>query len=145
MAKEIKEVVPEEVVPEVLEEVVTAVPEILGTSALLAEIELLKAQLAATQTPKVATAEESEQSVAEFLNERVPYEAFKDNDKYKNPIHVIINGHHTIIERGIRLMIPRYVYMAIQDSDKQTLAADMAAETESKKFDNESKSRGFAN
>lgn len=113
-------------------------------NTLLEEIAQLKAQLASTPNVETASAPQ-EKSVQEWLNERVPYIAFKDNDKYKDDIHVIINGHSTIIKRGVQVMIPRYVHMAIQDSEKQTLIADIKAEEKSKSFDNESKTRGFDN
>ena len=139
MAKEqIKDVAETESVAEM------GTSEVTDTAMLLAEIESLKAQLAASAITETAP-EASEKSVEEWLKERVPYIAFKDNDKYKDDIHVIINGHSTIIKRGVQVMIPRHVHMAIQDSEKQTLIADVMAEEKSKSFDNESKTRGFDN
>lgn len=61
-----------------------------------------------------------------WLNERVPFIAFKDNDKYKDDINVGINGKTFIIKRGVQVMIPRYVKMALDDSAAQdAYAADV--------------------
>lgn len=117
---------------------------------LMEEMKELRQQLADNNVDKtaVATTEvaKTETDISnDWLNERIPYIAFKDNDKYKDDIHVGINGHNYLIQRGIQVMIPRFVYMAIQDSDKQTLEADMSAEVKAREFDNESKKLGFNN
>jgi hypothetical protein len=55
----------------------------------------------------------------EYLSEKVPFRAFKDNDKYKDDIVVIINGKSWVIQRGIQVMIPRFVLHAIENSERQ--------------------------
>lgn len=62
------------------------------------------------------------------LNELVPFEAFKDNDKYKDDITVIVNGKIWRIKRGEEVMIPRYVYNVLKQSEKQDRAASNFAE-----------------
>ena len=62
------------------------------------------------------------------LNELVPFEAFKDNDKYKDDITVIVNGKIWRIKRGEEVMIPRYVYNVLKQSEKQDRAAAYYAE-----------------
>ena len=61
-------------------------------------------------------------------NELVPFEAFKDNDKYKDDITVIVNGKPWRIKRGEEVMIPRYVYDVLKQSEKQDRAAANYAE-----------------
>lgn len=59
----------------------------------------------------------------EYLNERIPFRAFKDNDKYKDDLIVIVNGKTWQIQRGVTVMIPRYVYLAIAQAERQKAAA----------------------
>ena len=68
------------------------------------------------------------------LNELVPFEAFKDNDKYKDDITVIVNGKIWRIQRGVEVMIPRYVYNVIKQSEKQDLAATNFAEAKQQAY-----------
>lgn len=62
------------------------------------------------------------------LDELVPFEAFKDNDKYKDDITVIVNGKPWRIKRGEEVMVPRYVYNVLKQSEKQDRAANDYAE-----------------
>jgi len=55
----------------------------------------------------------------EYLKQKVPFQAFKDNDKYKDDIVVIINGKTWVIQRGKHVMIPRYVKHVIENSERQ--------------------------
>lgn len=55
----------------------------------------------------------------EYLKERISFRAFKDNDKYKEDIQVGINGYNYVIKRGKTVQIPRFVYLAIEQSEKQ--------------------------
>jgi hypothetical protein len=55
----------------------------------------------------------------EYLKEKVPFKAFKDNNKYKDDIVVIINGKTWVIKRGIQVMIPRFVLHALDNSERQ--------------------------
>jgi hypothetical protein len=58
-----------------------------------------------------------------YLNERVPFRAFKDNDKYKDDLIVIVNGKTWQIQRGVTVMIPRYVYLTILQAERQKVEA----------------------
>lgn len=83
----------------------------------IAEIEKLKEE-------KKADVPESQKEIDDrnkWLNERVPFKAFKDNDKYKDDLVVGVNGKTYQIQRGISVMIPRFVYQVIANSDKQDL------------------------
>ena len=59
----------------------------------------------------------------EFLHERIPFSAFKDSGKYKDDLIVIVNGKTFQIQRGVQVMIPRYVYLAIEQSERQRAEA----------------------
>jgi hypothetical protein len=59
----------------------------------------------------------------DFLLEKIPFRAFKDNDKYKDDISVQVNGKIFQIQRGVQVMIPRYVYLAIEQSERQLAEA----------------------
>lgn len=84
--------------------------------ALLEEVESLK------KAPEPV--EETEED-ADYWNERVPYTAFYDGDKYSDDISVKVNGERYLIKRGERVMIPRKVRHVLENADKQkTYSAD---------------------
>ena len=53
----------------------------------------------------------------------VRYKAFKDNDKYKDDITVIVNGKSWRIQRGVWVDLPQYVIDVIEQGNDQDLAA----------------------
>ena len=62
--------------------------------------------------------------MAETKNEKlVRYKAFKDNDKYKDDITVIVNGRIWRIQRGVWVDLPQYVIDVIEQGNDQDLAA----------------------
>lgn len=73
------------------------------------------------------------------LDELVPFEAFKDNDKYKDDITVIVNGRIWRIKRGEEVMIPRYVYNVLKQSEKQDRTAANYAEAKQDAYKQSSK------
>ncbi len=78
------------------------------------------------------------QAQENFLNERVPFRAFKDGDKYKDDISVQVNGKIFLIQRGVPVMIPRYILLALEQSERQlaeaaTLEARLVDEFEGKR------------
>lgn len=89
-------------------------------------IEYAKAQQVKNEELAVKLAEKEEdipepenqnpEKVRAWLEERVPFYAFKDDDKYKDDIVVGVNGKNFIIQRGKQVMIPRYVAMVIEES-----------------------------
>lgn len=85
-----------------------------------AEIAALKAELAAKPVPApvVGYADTAEGRNA-YLNERIPFKAIKDNGMYKDDVVVIVNGTRFQIQRGKVVFIPRYVYLAIDDAERQ--------------------------
>lgn len=51
--------------------------------------------------------------------ELVEVKLFKDNDKYKEPVFVGVNGETVAIERGVRVQIKRKFAEVLDNSDKQ--------------------------
>lgn len=75
----------------------------------------------------------------ENLDELVKYKAFKDNDKYKDDITVIVNGKIRRIQRGVEVEIPRYVLKVIEQSNDQDLKATNYAEQKQNAYKNSSR------
>lgn len=82
-----------------------------------AEITALKAQLSAK--PAVPVFEDSDEGRKAYLNERLPFKAIKDAEHYVDDLVVLVNGQRYQIQRGKTVMIPRYVYLAIDDGERQ--------------------------
>ena len=85
--------------------------------ALLKEMEALKKQ--ATETPEEPKAPEVSNSDEDYWNERVPYEAFYDGDRYVDDISVKVNGQRFLIKRGVPVMIPRFVVHVLENQARQ--------------------------
>lgn len=69
--------------------------------------------------------------------ELVPIKLFKDNDKYKFDLTVIVNGRSFQIQRGKQVMVPRYVadvilQSEIQDQQTADLMQTMSDEAQDK-------------
>jgi hypothetical protein len=151
MAKEVKKVdvdLEVEAVESLNEDVV--IPEVNEIERLHEEIAILKQMFAEQKTARrsvdVEVYEVPEKPVDnnEFLNERVPFFAFQDGDKYKDDIVVGINGYNYVIQRGKQVMIPRFVQMAIMDSERQRLEANSHSQGLADKFYSETKMRSLA-
>ena len=71
------------------------------------------------------------------LLEPVPFTAFKDDDKYKDDIFVAVNGKTMQIKRGETVMIPRYVYNVLVESQKQDNATFRLMEQKASDYKNE--------
>lgn len=75
-------------------------------------------------TPKamaleIAEAAKPVEGSNEWLQERVPVTLFKDDDKYKDDVIVSVNGYAWQIQRGVTVMIPRYVALQLELIEKQ--------------------------
>ena len=81
--------------------------------ALLKEMEAMKGEEKKPE-PTPAPKENSD-----YWNERVPYEAFYDGDKYADDISVKVNGQRFLIKRGERVMIPRFVVHVLENQARQ--------------------------
>jgi hypothetical protein len=84
----------------------------------------------ATETKAKETKEvkKAEFNPNEWMKERVPYMAFKDDDKYKDDIVVIVNGSNFIIKRGELVHIPRYVLAVLESKDRELRTANKYVE-----------------
>ena len=61
------------------------------------------------------------------LEQRIVMQLPKDNENYKDPVSVCINGKITVIERGVAVPIPKGVVDVLSQSTHQMLMADKAA------------------
>lgn len=85
-----------------------------------------------------ADAAKSEMNMKQIMDaeKRVKLTLFKDNDKYKDPVFVAINGMSYMIERGVEVEVPECVAEAIKLSLTQdTKASEKLALLSSKTSD----------
>lgn len=69
--------------------------------------------------------QETEEEIA-AANELVDVRLFKDKDRYRDDVLVIVNGQSYLIKRGVTAKVPRKVFDVLQCSDIQTgVAADI--------------------
>lgn len=87
------------------------------------------------ETPKNVEEKVSpEEARRAYLNEKVPFKAYKDK-KIADDIFVCVNGKTFLIQRGVQVNIPRYVYLALEASERQKgVVVDMATE-QAKNYD----------
>lgn len=80
-------------------------------AAKIAELEAKNAEL------------EAEKSAADVVNNdpnrRVKIELFKDNDKYSQPLAVSVNNYSAVIQRGVVVEIPYFVYKHLREIQRQ--------------------------
>lgn len=81
--------------------------------ALLKEVEALKGE------PKEKKPMPETDYDPAYWEEKVPYEAFYDGDRYKDDISVMVNGKRFLIQRGKTVMVPRYVVHVLENQAKQ--------------------------
>lgn len=75
----------------------------------------------------------------ENLDEFVPITLFGDDDKYSEPLDVGVNSGRWRIQRGVEVMIPRYVYIRIQDMQRAEADAARSRVKLSRQFEQDSK------
>jgi hypothetical protein len=67
--------------------------------------------------------------------EKVTFRLFKDNDKYKAPVFVGVNGIGYLVERGKDVTMPKSVYEVLINSEEQLAeAAKTMEEAEHSEF-----------
>lgn len=76
---------------------------------------------------------EKEENIEAFMNERIPYKAFKDDREYKDDVHVVINGKAWVIKRGITVMLPRYVIQVLESKDRELMTLNRYIEEAERK------------
>lgn len=69
-----------------------------------------------------------------YMNEEVEVKLFKDNDKYKDPVFVGVNGQTIAIERGVKVKIKRKFAIVLENSDNQDYETSKLIERKSEEF-----------
>jgi hypothetical protein len=85
---------------------------------------------------KNSMTDEERAAHAAYMNEEVEVKLFKDNDKYKDPVFVGVNGNTVAIERGVRVKIKRKYAEVLDNSDKQDYETSKLIERKSGEFAN---------
>lgn len=73
------------------------------------------------------------------LNELVPVKLFRDDDRYSEPLYVGLNGKNWRIERGVEVMVPRYVKIRIDEIEEAEAKAAIGRAKLSRQFEQDSK------
>ena len=68
------------------------------------------------------------------MDEEVEVKLFKDNDKYKDPVFVGVNGQTIAIERGVKVKIKRKFAEVLDNSDQQDYETSKLIEAKSDEF-----------
>ena len=107
----------------------------------VASLQAQNAALTEAVEAKAEPDEDPEITPESWLEQRVPFKAFKDNDKYKDDITVCVNGEWATIQRGKTVMIKRKHYNALEAAERQIgYSADVIGDMESK-FESEVRTR----
>ena len=69
-----------------------------------------------------------------YLNEYVSVKLFRDNDKYKEPVYVAVNGKNCVIKRGEWVKVKRKFALVLDQSEIQDLRTAEMIASESEKF-----------
>jgi len=80
---------------------------------------------------KQETEVKAEAVQAEQEKDTVVIRLFKDNQKYKEPVFVAVNGEAYLVQRGVDVEVPKAVAEVLQHSeemDNAAMAKIMAAE-----------------
>ncbi len=64
-----------------------------------------------------------------YYMEQVPVMLMKDNNRYKEDVTVTVNGTNYQIQRGVSVMVPRCVALALERSHRQELDAQAYVES----------------
>ena len=94
------------------------------------KVTLTMAELQEMIRQEVAKAQEAQPAEKQVLVElpappakKVKVKLFRDNDRYKDPVFVAVNGERYIVPRGVEVEIPEYIYEVLERSmaeDQQT-------------------------
>ena len=72
-----------------------------------------------------------------YMQEMVEIELFYDGDKYKDDVHVGVNGKSWLIKRGEKVKVPRFVAEVIANSEAQDKYSAMQQRMMSSAFERE--------
>ena len=96
-----------------------------------------KNENAAAEIETETTAEVKPKTPAEmeaYLNEYVSVKLFRDNDKYKDPVYVAVNGQNCVIKRGEWVKIKRKFALVLDQSEIQDMQTAEMLEAEQARF-----------
>lgn len=79
----------------------------------------VSAETPGSHAPVVDPEKEEAQRKREHAMELVPYQLFRDGDRYKDDVAVFVNGKNVLIKRGEPVMLPRYIVEVVENSLKQ--------------------------
>ena len=72
-------------------------------------------------------------AVAKAEKKTVKIRLYKDNDKYRDDVSVIVNGEVYIVKRGIEVEVPDFVAEVLENAQKQNQYAITVSEAVGKK------------
>lgn len=79
--------------------------------------------------------EEEQERDRQYMEEKVPVQLFKDNDKYKDDVLVCVNGERLLIKRGVKVEIPRKFALVLEQSANQDTATANLIESKSAEYE----------
>lgn len=72
-----------------------------------------------TEPEQGQTNQQPQEGTAEWYQQKVQVELFKDEDKYKDDVYVGVNGKGYLIRRGEPVLVPRFVALILEQSKRQ--------------------------
>ena len=72
----------------------------------------------------------------------VKVKLFRDNDRYKDPVFVAVNGERYIVPRGVEVEIPEYIYEVLERSMAEDQQTALMLERLENKFNEKTKEIG---
>lgn len=115
-----------------LDDVQAQIREMLAQAKAEAQKIVDEAKAAAGVKEKLSPEEKAERLA--YANELVPVRLFKDNGKYKDDQYVGWNGENIVIQRGVKVMIPRKFAEVLEDSDRQDYETSVLIEEKAGEF-----------
>lgn len=95
-----------------------------------------------TASEQVSVRPKTPAEMEAYLNEYVSVKLFRDNDKYKEPVYVAVNGQNCVVKRGEWVKIRRKFALVLDQSEIQDLRTSEMMEQKANDFANESKAYG---
>ncbi|MCF8012459.1 MAG: hypothetical protein K9L56_14400 [Clostridiales bacterium] len=98
-----------------------------GNKKDIAESTFEKAEVIEEEVVELTPAQKKKQQ-EDYMNEKVAFKAIYDGEKYKDDITVTVNGKNFQIQRGVRVMVPRYILNVLEDHERQQAEAANTSE-----------------
>lgn len=125
-------------------------PNELSAADLLAQLEAMKREIEAmknAQGDEEAAAKAAarakilaeRKAIAEAGEELVEIKLFRDSGKYKDDVYVGLNGDRILIQRGVKVKIPRKYAEILDQSDLQDAATADLIEGKVREFEDKKK------